>query len=507
MPELSINPGKWVDDPEDKDGRRWDGYFLPKQEEYVWTPDDRRTLDIAAYIGGVGSGKTWASARKGYLLSQVYPGSRGLVAGEDYPLVRDTTLGGPGGWLDFMENEVGLKEGRHFDLNRTEHKLVFPNKSEVLFRGLRDVNKIKSLTLTWAHIEEMSDVTLDAFLMVLARLRQAPPAGWVGPWRHFLFGSTNPEEAAGWVDDLFVNHELGDDISEAQRKALEKVLGVVRCVNAPTTENTRLPEGFVDTLTALGDEAWAQTYVHGKTGVKKGRVYRAFSRDTHIDKDGEIAFWHEDLPLLLALDFNVNPMTGTVSQILRDKTLITIDEFWIEHGTTEDLCKEFKRRWWDKAAGERTDRSTIEGGQRLIVYGDAAGNSRTTKVAESDYDIIRRELRHWPRGMTLRVPDANPPIKDRVNAVNAKLRNGKGEVTWYIAPKCKRLIRDLDRVRWREGVTEFDKKSDPTLTHVSDGVGYLIHHEFPIKPKADYSRGAKTTGQRASTGGSYGYDS
>lgn len=503
MAVLNIQAGRWVPDPDKPGALIWTGYFLPKQEEYVWTPDDGRLIDIASYIGGVGSGKTYASARKGYLITQLYSGSRGLVAGEDYPLVRDTTLGGPGGWIDFMENELGLKEGVHFDLNRTEHKLTFPNGSEVLFRGLRDWNKIKSLTLTWAHIEEMSDVTLEAFLQVLARLRQAPPQGWKGPWRHFLFGSTNPEEAAGWVDDLFVNHQVGEDVGDAKRKALEKILPFIRYVNAPTTENTRLPDGFIDMLVGLGDEAWVDTFVHGKTGVKKGRAYRSFDRKVHIDRDEAIAYYRPELPLRLALDFNVNPMTGTVSQILNDRTLITLDEFWIEYGTTEDLCKEFMRRW-GHAGGERSKRGPIEGGQRLFVYGDAAGNARSTKTAQSDYDIIRRELGGWARGMTLQVPDANPPVKDRVNSVNAKLRNGHGEVSWYIAPKCDRLIKDLDRVTWREGVAELEKKKDPKLTHVSDGVGYLIHWEFPIKPKSNY-QGAVTGGARVSTGGS-GYD-
>ncbi|MNY30892.1 hypothetical protein D3C86_1650270 [compost metagenome] len=198
-------------------------------------------------------------------------------------------------------------------------------------------------------------------------------------------------------------------------------------------------------------------------------------------------------------------MTGTVSQMLRNGDLITIDEIEIPHGDTEALCKEFLRRW-GHTGGKVTPQGTIEGGQPLYVYGDAAGNSRTTKTTATDYDIIKRELRGaFPRGFALRVPDANPPVKDRVNSVNAKLKNGLGVASWWIAPRCKGLIKDLSRVRWRDGTTELDKKSDPTLTHLSDGIGYLIHWEFPIKPKADYTSGAISSGPRLSSGG-HGYD-
>lgn len=463
-------------------------YFLPKQHDYVWTPDDNRPKDIALYLGGVGSGKTFASVRKGYLLSQLYPSSRGLVGGEDYPLIRDTTLGGPHGWLDFMENEIGLIEGRHFKLNRTEHKLVFPNGSEVLFRGLREERKIKSLTLMWAHIEEASDVTLESFLQVDARLRQSPPAGWVGPWRRYLFLSTNPEEVSGWLHDLFIAQEDDPEWSQARKDAIAKIRPFIRYVHAPTTDNDRLPDGYLDSMVALGDEDWVNVYVHGKTGGKgRGRVYRAFDRALNVDS--ERTFYRKELPLRLSLDFNVDPMTGSVHQILSDKTLVTIDEISIKDSGTLELCEEFVRRWGHH-----------EG--QVIVYGDAAGNARSTKTSDSDYDIVRRVLRaHWQGdkgSVLLRVPDANGAVKDRVNAVNGKLKNALGVVGWVIHPKCRNLIRDLELVKWREGTGDIDKKADPKLTHMSDNAGYLVVWEFPVKTRELNLSGAQTSGRRES---------
>lgn len=508
MPVLAMQAGKWVPDPEKAGALIWDGYFLPKQEEYVWTPDDGRTKDIACYLGGVGSGKTYASARKGFLIAQAFPGSRGLVGAEDYPLVRDTTLNGPGGWIDFMENELGMVEGHHFEFNRTEHKITFPNGSEVLFRGLRDANKIKSLNLLWAHIEEASDITLDAFLMVHSRLRQTRPHRYKGPWRHFLFLSTNPEEVSGWINDIFVDQTDNEEWSELKRKAVARLRQFIRYIHAPTTENDRLPEGFVEDLQALGDEDWVDVYVHGKTGgMGKGRAYKRFARTVHVDQDGSIAYYRPELPLCLALDFNVDPMTATVSHILPDRSLVTIDEISVKDATTEDLCREFVRRYHPDTGERNPHRGQVR------VYGDASGTSRSTKTSESDYDVVRRMLNPiwggtW--GCYFRIPEANGAVRDRVNSVNAKLKNAMGDVAWRIHARCKVLIKDLEQVRWKEGTGELEKKKDPTLTHMSDGIGYLIVQEFPVKPPADYRKGAQTTGARISTGGGdsgYGYDS
>jgi hypothetical protein len=43
------------------------------------------------------------------------------------------------------------------------------------------------------------------------------------------------------------------------------------------------------------------------------------------------------------------------------------------------------------------------------------------------------------------------------------------------------MMNDLDGVRLlKGGAGEIDKKADPKLSHLSDGLGYLIHREFPL---------------------------
>ena len=47
------------------------------------------------------------------------------------------------------------------------------------------------------------------------------------------------------------------------------------------------------------------------------------------------------------------------------------------------------------------------------------------------------------------MPKANPPVRDRVSLVNARLRNARDEVQLFVDPKCKELIDDFEQVSYR----------------------------------------------------------
>jgi hypothetical protein len=108
-----------------------------------------------------------------------------------------------------------------------------------------------------------------------------------------------------------------------------------------------------------------------------------------------------------------------------------------------------------------------------MVYGDAAGGSRSTS-GHSDYAIVRE----WFPGAALRVPASNPARRDRYNAVNAALCNARGEVRLRVHPRCRHLIDDLERVTYQPGTNEPDH-ADPLLGHIADALGYLVAREMP----------------------------
>ena len=91
------------------------------------------------------------------------------------------------------------------------------------------------------------------------------------------------------------------------------------------------------------------------------------------------------------------------------------------------------------------------------------------------------------------VPKANPLVKDRINCVNALLRNQAGEARLVVDPGCNELIQDFERVHWKadphgNAVADIDK-SDPQRSHLSDALGYMIAKEFAMRPKAGWQPG------------------
>jgi hypothetical protein len=127
----------------------------------------------------------------------------------------------------------------------------------------------------------------------------------------------------------------------------------------------------------------------------------------------------------------------------------------------------------------------------IIIYGDASGNSRTTKATRTDYELIREAFeRNSGYKLSMRHNTANPLVRDRVNTVNNVLRSAAGTRRAAIDPKCKELIKDLQQVRWRRdgaGNTTGDlDKSDPQRTHLSDALSYLVAQEWGLQPAAGY---------------------
>jgi hypothetical protein len=114
--------------------------------------------------------------------------------------------------------------------------------------------------------------------------------------------------------------------------------------------------------------------------------------------------------------------------------------------------------------------------------GDASGHQRRTSGSATDWTIIReffaRTIPHFNH--SIRSNSVNPAVRDRVNCVNARLRNALGEAHLFIDPRCRELIRDLEQVSWAPGASEIDKR-DPARTHDSDALGYYVSQLFPLR--------------------------
>ncbi|MGL4234091.1 MAG: terminase large subunit domain-containing protein [Casimicrobium sp.] len=203
-----------------------------------------------------------------------------------------------------------------------------------------------------------------------------------------------------------------------------------------------------------------------------GRAYYNFNESRNCarlsyDPRGAIAF---------CFDFNVEPGVAAVVQEQRlpngqDGTGAIGQVHIPVNSTTPAVCRRLAQDWKDH--------------QGLVkLYGDATGGARgTAKVAGSDWDIIKAELRPvFGDRLRVCVPEANPTERARVNAMNTRMLSADGVVRFMVDPaKAPHLVKDLEGVRTLDGGSgEIDKKADPKLTHISDAVGYYVEKEFPI---------------------------
>jgi hypothetical protein len=98
-------------------------------------------------------------------------------------------------------------------------------------------------------------------------------------------------------------------------------------------------------------------------------------------------------------------------------------------------------------------------------------------TGSSDYDIIREFFRSRGSRILLKVPKANPGVRDRLMLVNSKLCDAEGTVRLSVSPQCRELIADFEQVSYKENSTQVDKDKDRCRTHVSDALGYLVWQE------------------------------
>lgn len=207
--------------------------------------------------------------------------------------------------------------------------------------------------------------------------------------------------------------------------------------------------------------------------MNEGRIYYAFDRDVNAKP----VTVDSSLPLLLSFDFNVNPMTTSIAQIVpgnplnneQEKVLNVLEAINTPDANTRKQCEILLSRL-SSWSGE------------IVIYGDGSNQRRTetADVNDTNWTIVEE---YFPKSdrISYKVPKQNPNIKERTNWVNSKIKNFAGEIGLYVNKKyAEPMIIDLERVIWaKDGKTK--DKDNKLLNHNSDNLDYIIAQEFPMK--------------------------
>ncbi len=409
----------------------------PGQLDFVSDQDSQ----ILAISAGYGAGKTRALCAKTIALAIANQGFIGCVMEPTGPLIRDIWLND---FDDFLE---------HYEIPHTfrasplpEYLLHLPGgDTKILCRSFENYQRIIGLNLAFCCADEVdvvnTAITSRAFPKILGRLRS-------GNIRQFAAAST--PEGFKWLYNEFGSPEA---LKRPDRKLIKM----------KTIQNPHLPPDFIERLKANYDPSLLKAYLDGEfVNLNTGQVYDRFDREKHIIQ----SFDAGNEPLHVGVDFNIGNMSAVIAVRTADK-LIVIDEISGGHDT-DAIGQEIKRRYPHR---------------QFYAYPDASGGNRSTNATRTDIEILQSY------GFSNQSERSNPPVRDRVAAVQAALENGKGQVRVQITENCKRTIECLELQSYKDDGTP-DK--DAGYDHMNDAIGYMIWRLFnPLHARAGRGTGIR----------------
>ena len=389
---------------------------------------DDQTTSILGVSAGYGAGKTRALCAKAVHLAMANQGFIGVVMEPTGPLIRDIWQSD---FDDFLEA---------YDIPYTfrasplpEYTLHLPGgDTKILCRSFENWQRIIGINGAWILADEIDTVNPSiankAFPKILGRLRS-------GNVRQFAAAST--PEGFRWMWQTFASE---DGKGREDR----------RLIRMRTQDNPYLPPDFIERMQANYDPQLLKAYLDGEfVNLTTGQVYDRFDRAKHVS--GQCPDISRE-PLRIGVDFNVGNMSAVIA-IRVGKSLYVVDEISGAHDT-DALAQKIKAHYPD---------------HKIYVYPDASGGNRSTNATQTDIAILESY------GMSNQSPKANPPVRDRVAAVQALLENGKGEVRLQITASCTKMIQCLELQSYTE---KGDPDKDAGYDHMNDALGYLIWREF-----------------------------
>ena len=394
------------------------------QEDFVYSE-----FKNPAIVGGLGSGKTKAGTARLVILLMGEPGINGGYYMPTYDLLRLRAMPG----IEEDLETIGIP----YKTNKSDYTIKLEGAGDIYCRSYDNPKRIVSYETAHSIVDELDtlkkDKAAEAWRKISERNRQVC---------NYHLGNTignvtTPDQ--GFSGFTYQKWE----------KEPSKGYGIIR---APTYSNPYLPDGYIDQIRANYDPILAEMYIEGLfVSLSQNKVYHFFDRALH-DTPRELQ--GSDSVLRVGIDFNVGGCCSTVS-IIEDNSPVVLDEFVSQN--TDDFVLRLGQYKKD--------------GRKIIVHPDSSGKADSTNASQSDIEIIRAA------GFALDYPNANPAIRDRVNAVNALISHDKFRIN---TSKCSRMTDALESQGYDKGKPEkFD--THPAIDDWNDQLGYFINRLWPVK--------------------------
>jgi len=400
-----------------------------------WAAEER----YRAFVGGVGSGKTFAGCVE--VLRQPAK-TRGAIIAPTYRMLQDATLQT---FLEMARKADIIREWRRSDMLMT-----LENGTEILFRSADDPDKLRGPNLGWFWLDEAAMMPELVFDLMIGRLRLNPGRGWV----------TTTPKGMNWLYNLFGKGREGYSLTQCS-----------------TRSNIFLPKHFSGTLM----EKYKGVFLEQEEGGKfvewvDAPAYDSFSSVRNVKK-GIRSRYQSTLPVFLACDFNARVMIWGVVQIIENQPMVLTEIAMVGSSprppSIPRMVSKFRLQFPDHAGG-------------VVIYGDATGAALAAQTGRTTYDILLDAFKNYSCSVDMMVPKANPAVANRVRAMNNVL-DGAGCWLPLVMDEDETpfIQRDFSNVEWDESgmrIKQITDKLDErsTLTHASDGLGYWASMDAPF---------------------------
>jgi hypothetical protein len=392
--------------------------------------------------GGAGSGKSYTQAQH-EIIQALKKKQKTLIVRKYSTTLKDSCIS--------LVKEILSDWGIYYQENKSEKTITFDNGSTMLFKGMDDQEKIKSITgIRRIWIEEASELDEEDVDQLNLRLR--------GMSELQITMTFNPISEDHWIKRRFFDENPQDvttiHTTYLDNKFLDK-------------EYKRVLQGYKDI-----DYKYYQVYALGEWGQIRtgGEFYKAFEPMRNVDN----VQYDPKLPLHISFDENVHPYLPATIWQGQGNTVWCIDEVTMEAPMNglENICTEIKKRYHSHNSG-------------VYIYGDATAKKEDVKIEKgyNFYRLIEKYLKEFHP--VTRVHKSNPNVMMRGLFINSVFA-AKLPVNIMIGGNCKRTIEDLQSVKEAaDGTKEKKKITDPKTGiryepygHLSDSLDYFVTWYF-----------------------------
>lgn len=400
-----------------------------------------------AFVAGFGSGKTWVGCASMCRHFWEHPKINQGYFAPTYPTIRDI-------FFPTIE-EVAFEWGLTVDIKESNKEVHFYEGN--IYRGTticRSMDKpatIIGFKIGHALVDEIDVLPKAkaylAWRKIIARMRYNVDGVLNG------IDVTTTPEGFKFVYEQFVKLVL-------LKPELANMYGIIQ---ASTYDNEKnLPDNYIESMLLSYPEELIKAYLMGQfVNLNSGTVYNQF--DSNLNHSDEIEKTGE--PLFIGMDFNVGKMSAII-HVKRNNLPIAVREI-VNAYDTPDMIRRIKEQFY------LYDGNDYRKSREIYIYPDASGDSRkSVNASKTDIQLLK------DAGFKIIVNSANPPVKDRINSMNAMFLNAMGERRYLVNTKmCPTYTENLQQQTWSDN-GEPDKTAGND--HTNDAAGYFIVKDFPI---------------------------